>query len=187
MGIKIPGYRLRSKFILPSFRKRLTGGMGGRKIAADINLTSLIDLFSTLIIYLISTFSATGEIMVIQKGLEVPTAKHARLLLRSPIVTVTPEGISLEGKGLDKNLSIEKLTEVDWEMPQLKARLQQYKVAFEALDPGIPFPGNITVQADKSLDFIYLKRVLFTLVGEGYTGINLVVRGEAYIPKVQSR
>jgi biopolymer transport protein ExbD len=187
MGIKIPGYHLKSKHDLPSFRRRLQAGFGGRKISAELNLTSLIDLFSVLILYLISTFSATGEIMVIQKELKVPTAKHAKLLQRSPIVTVTAQGISLEGKGADKNDQIEKVTEENWDMPILKDRLRAYKARFESVQPGIPFPGNIIVQADRSLDFVYLKRVLYNLVAEGYTGINLVVRGEPITVKAESR
>ncbi len=187
MGVKIAGYHLRSKFDLPSFRRRSHGQFGGRKISAELNLTSLIDLFSTLIIFLISTFSATGEIMVAQANMKLPIAKHARILVRSPIVTVTPEGIALEGKGLDKSLNIDRIEEANWEMPLLKDRLRQYRTQFEALQAGIPFPGNVIVQADRSLDFVYLKRVLYNLVSEGYTGINLVVRGEGSKPKPEVR
>jgi biopolymer transport protein ExbD len=179
MGIKIPGYRLQAKYVLPSFRKRLAGPLGGRKLSEELNLTSLIDLFSTLILYLITTFSATGEILIVQKGMKLPVAQYAKMLVRSPIVVVTPEGVALEGANVGSNAGLEgKIEEKDWEMPKLRERLRVFKQTFELAQPGIPFPGNIIVEADTSLDFVYLKRVLFALVSEGYNGINLVVRGE---------
>ncbi len=188
MAIKIPRYRLKSEFDLPSFRHRMQGPIGGRKLAADLNLTSLIDVFSAIILFLVTTFSATGEIIVAQKDLQLPKAKHARLLQRSPIVTITEKGVALEGADMGSNANIsERIEESDWEMPRLISKLRQYRQTFENAQPGIPFPGNVIIQADRGLDFVYIKRVLYALVGEGYTGINLVVRGESTLPSSQAR
>jgi biopolymer transport protein ExbD len=180
MGIVKPDYHLKSKHDLPSFRSRMEGPVGGRKLSADLNLTSLIDVFSVIILFLVSTFSATGEIFLINKDITLPSAQHAFMFQRSPIVTVRETGVVLEGAGVGSNIGIEeKIEDLDWELPQMKQRLRSYKEFFEAAAAGVPFPGRVIVQADKDISFLYLKRVMYTLVSEGYTNIDLVVSGEA--------
>jgi biopolymer transport protein ExbD len=180
MGVVKPGFHLQSKYNLPSFRERIHGPVGGRNLSTDLNLTSFIDIFSTIILFLISTFSATGDILLVNKNIKLPTAQHAFMLERSPIVTVTQEGVILEGAGVGNNADIQdKIEESDWELPLLKKRLREYKAFFEAADAGVPFPGRVIIQADQDLTFLYLKRVMYTLVQEGYSAIDLVVAGEA--------
>lgn len=182
MGIKKPAYHLKSKFNLPSFRHRMEGPVGGRNLSPELNLTALIDVFSVIILFLVSTFSATGEIIFADRNIKLPTAKHAFLLQRSPILTVTEQGISLEGLSVGDNTGIEdKLEEFDWELPMAKQKLREYRAFFEAADAGVPFPARVIIQADRDLTFLYLKRAMFTLVQEGYVNIDLVVRGEASI------
>lgn len=180
MGIQKPDYHLKSHWDLPSFRHRTEGPVGGRKLSADLNLTSLIDVFSVIILFLVSTFSATGEILLVNEDITLPMAQHGYQLKRSPIVTVMEKGVILEGAGVGDNANIEdKIEDTDWELPQLKAKLRTFKEFFEASNAGIPFPGQVIIQADKELDFLYIKRAMFTLVQEGYTNIDLVVSGEA--------
>jgi biopolymer transport protein ExbD len=145
-----------------------------------ISLTSLIDVFSCLIFFLISVFSASGEFLVTNKDIKLPRAEYARELKRSPIVSIFPDKVTLEEFQVGDNKGIEsKIEESSWELPQLKGKLKEYKDFFESTHQGVKFPGTITVQADRGLPFLYVKRVLFTLVKEGYGDINLVVRGEA--------
>lgn len=180
MGIKKPDYHLRSAYDLPSFRHRMEGPVGGRKLSADLNLTSLIDVFSVIILFLVSTFSATGEILFVNKDITLPQASHGFILERSPIVTVMEDKVILEGAGVGDNTDIEeKVEDTDWSLPQLKQQLRAFKQFFEDSNAGIPFPGQVIIQADKELEFLYIKRAMFTLLQEGYSNIDLVVSGEA--------
>jgi biopolymer transport protein ExbD len=180
MGITKPGYHLQSKWDLPSFRKRHSKPIGGRKISQELNLTAMIDMFSTIVLFLMTTFSATGDIMVTNSAIKLPAASHAFLLQRSPIVTVFESGVVVEGLAVDGNgASQEKLQDDNWELPLLKEQLRSYKDFFERAEAGVPFPGRVILQADKNLNFVYLKRAMYALVEEGYTNIDLVVQGEA--------
>ena len=180
MGIIKPDYHLRSKHDLPSFRDRMEGPVGGRKLSADLNLTSLIDVFSVIILFLVSTFSATGEILLVNKDIKLPSAAFGFTLKRSPIVTVTKDLIILEGATVGDNTNIsEKIEDTDWALPNLRAQLKTYKQFFEAANSGLPFPGEVIIQADKEIEFLYVKRAMFTLLKEGYNNIDLVVSGEA--------
>lgn len=181
MGIQIPGYHLEAGKDLPELRKRLKGGGNRKKMQEELNLTSLIDMFSVIILFLIQSFSATGEIMFINQDIQIPYASHGRILERSPIVTITPEKVTVEGLSAGDNTNIEdKVEESDWNLPLVQEKLIAYKTFFEGIHNGEPFPGEVILQADQGTEFLYIKRVMFTLVKIGFNNINLVVRGEAF-------
>ncbi len=179
MGVTIPGYHIKSKFDLKELRYRLKGSSQRRHFSDELNLTSLIDFFATLIIFLLQNFSASGEILMINKDIMPPTAIHARSLERSPVISVYKDKIVLEGYQVGDNKDIEqKIEETDWELPNLQKALIDYKKFFESIHQDVKFPPQVTIQADKGLDFIFVKRVLYTLVKIEFSNINLVVRGE---------
>ncbi|HVJ65689.1 MAG TPA: biopolymer transporter ExbD [Bdellovibrionota bacterium] len=181
MGIQIPGYRLVSGHDLPEMRARLKGANRHRALTEELTLTSLIDMFSVIILFLIQSFSVTGEVMFLNKDLQVPYANHGRILERSPIITITPEKVTVEGLAAGDNAGIEdKIEEEDWNLPLMSEKLIAYKTFFESIHNGEPFPGEVILQADQELDFLYIKRVMFSLVKIGFNNINLVVRGEAF-------
>lgn len=181
MGIKIPGYRLAAGRDLPEMRARLKGANRRKHFSEELTLTSLIDMFSVIILFLIQSFSATGEVMFINKDIKIPYASHGRILERSPIITITPDKITIEGLAAGENANIEdKVEEEDWELPIMTQKLTEYKTFFESIHNGDPFPGEVILQADEGVEFLYIKRVMFSLVKIGFNNINLVVRGEAF-------
>lgn len=179
MGIKKPGYHLVSAHDLPHLRNRLKGG-ARKGISAELNLTSMIDLFSVIILFLIQSFSATGEILFVNDKIKLPNASYGAELTRQPVITIQEDKVTLEGAPVGDNANInEKIEETDWELPQLVGRLTDYKKFFESVNVGAKFPGEVIVQADVKLPFLYLKRVMYTLVKNGYPNISLAVRGKA--------
>ena len=184
MGVTIPAYHLKSQADLPEMRRRLKGIGRRREIHRDLTLTSLIDVFSVVILFLIQSFSTTGEVLLNNPGLTLPIAYNGRTLMRAPIVTITPTGVTLEGAPVGDNSNIEeKVEDTSWDLPQMTLRLASYRQFVQSIYPGAPFSGEIIVQADASLNFIYLKRVMYTLTKAGFTAINMAVRGEAQLPK----
>jgi biopolymer transport protein ExbD len=179
MGVKIPGYHIKSHHDLKEMRYRLKGSGHRRALSEELTLTSLIDFFATLIIFLIQSFSANGELILLNKDISPPTSQHARALNRAPVVTVFQDKVILEGFQVGDNTDIEqKIEETDWELPQLQRALIDYKKFFESIHQGVKFPPEVVIQADKGLDFLYVKRVLYTLVKIEFSNINLLVRGE---------
>jgi biopolymer transport protein ExbD len=167
-------------------RKRLKGGRSKSSMhEMELNITPMIDFFSIIILFLISSFSATGEVLMLNKDIKLPVADHASLLERSPIITILRDQITLEGANVGDNQNIrEILEETNWDLPQLTAKLDAYKNFFESVNQGVKFPGEVIIQADSKIEFVYIKRVLYTLIKHGYTGINLAVRGQPqYEPK----
>lgn len=180
MGVTIPEYHIKSEYDLVELRYRLRGGGKQRQLHQELTLTSMIDMFAVIIIFLIQTFSATGELILVNKDITLPEASHGRLIEeRAPIITVMSDKVIIEGSAADSNENIEdKIEETDWNLPVMKQKLKDYKTFWESIHQGVKFPARVYIQADKELDFLYLKRVLFALVQLEFADISLAIRGD---------
>src|SRR4051812_14205632 len=76
-------------------------GSWKRILAADLLLTALIDAFSILVIFLLMSFSSTGEILFINKDTELPTAQKAEVLEPHPVVKLDKGKFVLDNKEFD--------------------------------------------------------------------------------------
>jgi len=93
--IKKPGPRLR-KFIPLKF---VTGhGGGNRSVYAELNLTSMVDMLTILVVFLLQTFSASGELLTVQKNITLPEAQNYKDLEQAPIIAVSKDSVTLDGR-----------------------------------------------------------------------------------------
>src|ERR1044072_9323873 len=84
----------------------------GRKVRilnADLLLTALIDAFSILVIFLLASFSSTGEILYMGKDMVLPKASKAETLERNPVVRIEKDAMFLEDKPVTNDTIIESL------------------------------------------------------------------------------
>jgi len=172
--VVIPGYHLKPKFDLPALRKHIAGAGGNKHATFELPLTSMIDMFTILVIFLLMNFSATGEIFFIQKNVVLPEASHAKNLESAPLISVSASGVSLEAQKVGDNPI--HLEEKDQNLPKLMAALNNIRAFEEQLHPGEPFKGNINIQADEKTPLVYIKRVMQTCILAGWNSINFAVR-----------
>lgn len=169
-----PGYHIKPKYDMKGFREHLKGGQT-RSLIIELPLTSMIDMFTILVIFLLMNFSATGEIFFIQKNLVLPEANYAHPLESAPLITVTENNITLETQKVGDNpLTVQ---ESDQNLPRLASALKQIRIMEETIHPNQPFKGQVNIQADEKTPLIHIKRVMQTCILEGWTGINFAVRG----------
>lgn len=171
--IENPGYHIKPKYDLKQLRKRVKGE-NERDYDVVLPLTSMIDMLSMLTIFLLMNFSATGEAFFINKDIRLPAAHHARPLESLPLITVSPNTVSLDSDVVGSNPT--EIT-MDDDIPQLRLALQKLKGLQKNLETaGIKPKTQINVQADLSTPVLYVKRVMNILISEGFTGINFAVR-----------
>jgi biopolymer transport protein ExbD len=170
-----PGYHIKPKYDLKGMRDHVKGDGKKGSPVSELPLTSMIDMFTILVVFLLMNFSATGEIFFIQKNLKLPEASHSHPLESAPLITVTAQGITLETEKVGDNPI--SLQESDQNLPRLAAALKQIRIIQETIHPGQPFKGNINIQADEKTPLVYIKRVMQTCITEGWVGINFAVRG----------
>jgi biopolymer transport protein ExbD len=119
-------------------------------------------------------YSATGEVFFINRDIKIPNAFHGVAMSSKPLISITENFVMLDAEKVGDNpLHIE---EKDKELPKLRLALQKMKRFHDQAHPGVPFEGGVNIQADQATPVIYIKRVMNTLLMEGWTAINFVVR-----------
>ena len=172
--VTIPGYHIRPKYDLENFRKKKDGS-AERDYDVVLPLTSMIDMFSMLVIFLLLNFSATGEAYFVNKDIKLPDAANASPIESMPLVSITKHGVSLDSEMVGSNPVIINLE--DQEMPDLVNALRRLSALIKNQEAGgIPVKKGLNLQADRSTDVIYIKRVMNILISEGFSNINFVVR-----------
>lgn len=172
MPIIKPGPRLYSSVKLKTVAKKASKA-GGRNVNADLNLTPMIDMFVVLTIFLLMTFSTSGEILFIQKDIELPTATHSDELEQSPVIIIGAGQVVAEGKTVGRMDDIAE--DENFEIADLSEILNNLKKQYQQLHPNQTFSGKIIIQGDKTVEFRVLKKVMFTCTSVGYTNINFAI------------
>src|SRR5690606_11224371 len=158
--IVIPGKRPGKRLM----RSRVFGsgfGQSKKDTNVELNLVSMIDVFVLLVIFLIQQFSADGDLLFMTDRIKMPEAANYEQLERAPVIQVSPDDISLEG------LMIATTSELEgqelWNIPKFEEELRDQKKAFESLraEAG-DFKGDINIQADVSVPFKVLKKVMYS-------------------------
>lgn len=186
MAIFRPGERYRYHNIL-SKRK------GKREVTALLSLTAMVDMFTVLVIFLLQNYNATGEVLYIPKEVVLPKASSVKELKPAHVVTISNKEILLDK---DVVATFEEVQAAeDWNIPNLKDRLQAELVKSKAEhesklqnkirdvvetarggkeeDPNAW--SKVTIQADKGVDFLTVKKVLYTVTEAGAGEINFAV------------
>jgi hypothetical protein len=96
MPITTPHAHLYSSVDLEVAKAKL--GHAGRKSSyAALNLVAYIDMMTMLVIFLLMSFSATGEILFVQKNIVLPDAQNWTDLERAPVIGVSKDVVTLDG------------------------------------------------------------------------------------------
>lgn len=166
-----PGYHIRPTYDLHGLRRRRNMTSRGH-IATELPLTSLIDMFSILVIYLLMNFSATGEIFFMNKNLPLPHALKSSPLTTGPLLSIVGEEFILEapaeysggGALSDSSVALDAIT----------GQLRTYKE--RALANGINSQSRINLQAGEDTPIGQIKKAMTAAVSAGWTNINFVVK-----------
>ena len=127
---------------------------GKKSINVGLMLTSLVDAFTLMVIYLIMN-SSDVEQFDLKEGVMIPTAAHSEKLDSSPVVLFKDNGFYIDDQLVANN--------------QLKAALEKLKIKSESLFKG--GDSAIVVQADEKVGFEKLQPLL---VASSYAGIKQV-------------
>lgn len=169
-----PGPRLR-KFVPLRFVSK--HGMGGKKSTyAELNLTSMVDMLTILVVFLLQMFAASGELLSVSKNITLPEALNYRDLEQAPIIAISRDAVTLNGEPKADAAELAKESTIDWKIPQLHDDLVVLKNNFKLLHPNAEdWKGLVIVQADKMVDFKVIKKVMYTCAVAGYANVNFAV------------
>jgi biopolymer transport protein ExbD len=183
MPIKKPEPHLGHGIGLKTIKKAM--GHGKKSVYATLNLTPMIDMFVMIVIFLLMTFSASGEIIMVSKDIKLPDATQFAELERSNVIAITsPEGdtragvVTLDGREV---VSVRELVESespDWKIPRLTEDLETNKHNCKLLHPddADTMCTFVIVQSDKKVEFKALKKIMYSAGLAGYSNISFAVK-----------
>jgi biopolymer transport protein ExbD len=189
MPIHVPGKRGRN------------GKMAGKKrsIVALLSLTAMVDMFTVLVVFLLQNYATTGQVLEIPEGVDLPEAAQVKELKPTNVVIITKKDILVNN---DKVADLSAVKgQQDWMVQNLRKRVEEviaagekdktsvaskFKSAVEKIKAGdkkqeeeVDEFRRMTIQADKKLDFLTLKKIMYTVTEAGIYEINFAVMKEA--------
>jgi len=142
-----------------------------RMVIAGLMLTSMVDMFSLLVIFLLQNFSTSPELAVVAKGVTLPLSATSRELKDAPVLAISSAGIYLDQKFVG-------LTEDLLDQPEaLLERLGSLREVWQKSHPKQEFPGEISVQADQGISSAVVSRIMGMLPSQAFGSIQLAVVG----------
>ena len=174
MAIHQPGRRLMHHVRLKFVQKKVEGGHG-RALSAGLNLTSMIDFLVTIVVFLLASFSASGEIPI-DKNVRLPKAENTIDMIDAPMIAVNGSQILVDGTASGSTRAIEeagRLQRIDELFNVLKAKRELWK----SLQGGSNkvFPGVCIMQVDENVPSLVVKSVFQTAAFAGYPNVSFMV------------
>jgi len=140
-------------------------------------LTSLVDVMTILLVYLLKSFSAEGEIITVSEDLMLPESSAKKRPELTVVITVNNRYILVD----DENVADvdQVLASRDLVIPQLHQWLTRRRKATETIEKyhsKVAFSGDVTIQGDKRIRFQLLKKIMYTCGQVGYSNFSLAVQ-----------
>src|SRR4030081_2582378 len=109
---------------------------------AGLMLTSLVDMFTIIVIFLLMNFSANGEVLYMSKDIKLPNAYHGAQLERAPVISVSPDAVTFDGRQVAATDDLQKGDVLN--VPELEDALRDERRRYETIhaqDAEPPFRG----------------------------------------------
>ena len=169
---------------------------GRRNVVAVLTLTAMVDMFTVLVVFLLQNYQTTGEVIEISDNVVLPKAHAVKELKPAHVVIMSKDKLFLDKEVVATYQQVKE--QQDWKIDSLAGRLgdvfkqsdekrqalvNRVREAVEETRPnGQKDDPNedrrITVQADKSIDFLTIKKVMLTITEAGASEINFAVLKE---------
>lgn len=184
MAIRVPGKRNRR------------GGVKSakRSAVAVLQLTAMVDMFTVMVVFLLQNYATTNQVLPISDKVELPSAMEVKDLKPSNVVVISDEGVSFNSeivatfddlKGQEDWLLVSLETRIKDMIQEGTARknslgqkirqaVSEAKSSLEKEEEIDDFL-KITIQADKTVDFLSVKKIMYTVTEAGVQEINFAV------------
>ncbi|HPG40339.1 MAG TPA: biopolymer transporter ExbD [bacterium] len=144
---------------------------------ASLKLTSMIDMFTILLVFLLHRYSAEGQIMTLTKDLSLPESTSQLQPKVTSIISITREWVLVDGRPIERieNILAEDkliIAPLHTELTKIKSITQGISTISDQMGG---FKGNITIQGNEDITFNLLKKVMLTCGTTGYNNMLLAV------------
>lgn len=138
-----------------------------------MNLTSLMDIFTILVFFLLVNTGAV-EVLDTPKEISLPESRVKSKPRETVVIFISPTEVLVQGKlvALVDDILKDKSSVLD----PIAARLAQLKKNVIGISTlAVSTSQEVTILADKSVPFIVIKTIMSTCTGEGFEVVSLAV------------
>ncbi|MFZ8887521.1 MAG: ExbD/TolR family protein [Steroidobacteraceae bacterium] len=148
-----------------------------RRSIPKLNLTSLMDVFTILVFFLLVN-SATTEVLTQPKQITLPDSDVESKPRETVVIFIGTEEVVVQGVAVARVADI-AATEGEYLEP-ISKRLAELAGGLIGLNTQtVAESQEVTVLADKEVPFNVIKKVMATCTEEGYTKVSLAVMQKA--------
>jgi biopolymer transport protein ExbD len=156
-------------------RRKRARRLAGLSVVPKLRMTSMMDILTVLLLFLLKSFVVDGESLTPPPGLELPQSTSDSLPQESIHLALEERGVLL---GEDLVATADQIMQAPgFEIAPLAARLQGLQRQSDRIAQlqGREPRRTATIQGDKDLQFAMLQKVMYTLSVNGYGDISLAV------------
>lgn len=147
--------------------KRLCRSFDDHSPVCKPQLTSLIDVMTILLVFLMKSFSVEGNLITPSEDLQLPVSTSREAPVPVPTLEISASSIMSDGEVIlptsviseDDSLELQPLTK--WLIPRKSSAMKE-----------------IMLQADQHIPFTIIKRVMFTCSKAGFDDFTILVQQE---------
>ncbi|MFH0918780.1 MAG: biopolymer transporter ExbD [Fibrobacterota bacterium] len=157
-------------------RKKVAKTRGGEIRAVKMQITSLVDMMTVLVVFLLKSFSAEGDIVTPSNGLTLPLSTAKKKAEQAFKVSLTQEYLLVEGTpviSMNDMAKSEELTIAPLSQLLDERRRNTDKIAQNSTR--ITFKGDVLIEADRKVQFKSLQKVMYTCGQSGFSNFILLV------------
>jgi biopolymer transport protein ExbD len=171
----------------------------------SLNLTPFVDMMTILVCFLLMVFSAGGQLLQAQRGLDLPIADSREALQQAPVIIVTKTEITYQGQLVATTESVLRDDNPSFKIDALYERLEAaakkikedvngvgtshlpkdlQKACDDAKQNIRPLPGHICpdglaiLQADQETDARLINKIVNTAKIAGFDNLLFAVKNK---------
>lgn len=162
--------------------RSLKNRRGKKNKHIDVDITSLLDILTILMVFLLQSYNSSGVVINVPKEIDLPRSSSESMSTFGVNIQVSKNQIWVD----DKEVVNTETTDADQlfddggrriiplfdQLVKIKETIKQS----QKLSPNAkPFSGVANLVVDKSLKYTYLKKVMYTCAAAGYKEFKFVV------------
>lgn len=173
MAVRRPS-RVLLRNIPLTFVSNRVGGSAAKPVDSTLPLVPIIDLLICMVVFLLMSFSSSGELVAQKASIRMPKAGHVGELDPAPTVAVDPVTVTLDERRIADTATLSESPRVERIEPLIQA-LETMKRNWSLVHPHEEFAGRLIVQADVSIDYRVIKKLMASAAQAGYANVSFAV------------
>jgi biopolymer transport protein ExbD len=157
-----------------TFVSNRVGGGSAKPVDSTLPLVPIIDLMICMVVFLLMSFSSSGELVAQKASIQMPKAGHVDELEPAPTIAVDPTTVTLDERRIVDTTTLAESPQVERIEPLIQA-LETMKRNWSLSHPREEFAGRLIIQADVSIDYRVIKKLMASAAQAGYANLSFAV------------